>query len=92
MSEQLLALETGEVQMLLLISVAVPSAPLKPLEGNKAAEETFLVVFHLPGSNLCLSLVRSSVFVPATLLLHLLSSAHCSVPFLCSWEAVLECQ
>lgn len=38
-----------EVQMLLLVSAVVLAGPPKPLEGNKAAEATFLVAFHLPG-------------------------------------------
>lgn len=35
--------------MLLLVSAVVPAGPPKPLEGNKAAEATFLLAFHLPG-------------------------------------------
>lgn len=79
--------------MLLLVSAVAPARPPKPLERSKAAEAAFLVAFHLPGwfvpEN---GQLRSSVFIPASLLLHLLSSARYSTPSFCSWEAVLECQ
>lgn len=34
--------------MQLLVSAVVPAGPPKALEGNKAAEATFLVAFRLP--------------------------------------------